>query len=173
MLHLPALSESGGIRRIAERAAKVGVTLRGFFGEGSTPAGAFYQISNQSSLGLSEAEILQRVTEVVEVIIREEQRLREEYRKADPTGMADRVWRACGLLSCARRISTAEAMSLLSDLRLGLSLGILTDAPARPLFAILGDIMPAVLDPESKMTAPERDAARAELLRKAVSRREE
>ena len=173
MLHLPALSESGGIRRIAERAAKVGITLRGFFGEGSSPAGSFYQISNQSSLGLSEAEILQRVTEVVEIIIREEQRLREEYRKADPVGVADRVWRACGLLSCARRISTAEAMSLLSDLRLGLSLGILTDAPVRPLFAILGDIMPAVLDPESKMTAPERDAARAELLRKAVSRREE
>ena len=169
MLHLPALSESGGIRRIAERAAKVGVTLRGFFGEGSTPAGAFYQISNQSSLGLSEVEILQRVTEVVEIIIREEQRLREEYRKADPTGMADRVWRAWGLLSYAHRMSTAEAMGLLSDVRLGLSLGILTQSPAKPLFALLREIMPAVLDPEGKMTAAERDAARAELLRKAVS----
>lgn len=172
MLHLPALAQSGGLRRISENAAKMGIALRGFFGEGSDPAGALYQISNQASLGLSEGEILQRVTEVVEHLLREEMRLRRELLRADEGALSDRVWRAHGLLSSARRMSTAEAMRLLSDIRLGISLSLLPEEADLPLFGLLREIMPAVIDPQGKMTPTERDTARADLLRKTFSRKE-
>lgn len=167
MLHLPALTESGRMRAVSESAAKLGLAVRGFFGEGSSAAGALYQISNRGTLGLSEAETVRRVSDAVERIAAEELRVRREAHKADPVAMADRVGRAVGLLGSAHRMSTTEAMGLLSDVRLGLSLSLSKESEEHTLLSLLGDIMPAVIDPEGTMSAPQRDARRAELLREA------
>lgn len=166
MLHLPALTECGGIRVLSDSAAKMGICIRGFFGEGSEAVGALYQVSNQVSLGMSESEIVRRVKDVVDQIIREETRLREEQLKSDRVGLEDKVFRAVGTLRYARRISSAEAMELLSDVRLGLSLGLTDALSATDLSELVREIMPAVIDPKGEMSPAGRDEARTKAIAK-------
>ena len=167
MLHLPALTESGGIRALENNAAKMGIAIRGFFGEGSEATGALYQVSNQVSLGMTEEEIVRRVSDIVEQIIREEKRLRRESLDADRGALIDRTQRAVGTLRYAHRVSSAEAMELLSDLRLGRSLGLTEELSCERIAELYRAIMPSVLDEAGSMTPAERDEARAKLLREA------
>lgn len=125
MLHLPALAESGFIDKISAAARNIGISVRGFYGEGSNPLGSLYQISNKVTLGVTEEEIINRIKEITEKLIDEERRLRKASFESNSEKLTDRVRRASAILKNAYMIDSNEAMLLLSDYRLGLSLGLL------------------------------------------------
>ena len=167
MLHLPALTESGAIRRIAASVGKLGFAVRGEYGEGSTARGALYQISNQMTLGFSEEQIVTRLGEVAGEIIEREKQARAAALKASVIAVEDRVWRAAGTLKHARSVSADEAMRLLGDIRIGGSLGILDYTPDK-LNGIMWEMQPAnlmLITNSENLTPQQRDAKRADLLR--------
>ncbi|MDR3207271.1 MAG: protein arginine kinase [Oscillospiraceae bacterium] len=176
MLHLPALTGSGGMRDIVAAAGKMGLAVRGLYGEGTEASGALYQVSNQITLGLSEEEIVSRVSDVTLHIIAREEALRAQYKQRRPREYEDRVWRALGALERARRLSGEEAMKLLSDLRWGVSMGDIA-LPLETLDTLLPGIQPGVLTLSAArpLRPAERDAARADYVREtlgALARRE-
>lgn len=171
MLFLPALTDAGYIPSLAEQLAKMGLTIRGTFGEGSAAHGALYQISNQVTLGLSEEDILHKLTETVENLIRKERHLREALTGEAALAREDRIARAEGTLRYARRLSSEELFSLYRDLKLGISLGIITSISAEALNALLIAAMPAMLTEHSgehPKTPAERDALRAKFIKQAL-----
>lgn len=169
MLHLPALTESGGIREVMNAAQKVGLTVRGMYGEGTRADGALYQISNARSLGSSEQELAERLETAVHSIIEGERKLRRRLLSENRLYLEDRVYRARGILQQARLLRSEEALSLLSDLRLGA--GVLEDVDTALIDRLLWEIGPyhIALSGEGITTAQARDAARAALVRKALN----
>ena len=169
MLHLPALTESGGIRNVMHAAGQVGLTVRGLFGEGTRADGAFYQISNARSLGSTEQEIAERLETAVRSIIESERKLRKRLLDENKLYLEDRVYRARGILQSARLLRSEEALSLLSDLRLGA--GLFEEIDAAQVDRLIREIgaYTVSLSGEGITTAGARDAARAELVRKALS----
>ena len=121
MLHLPALQDGGAIQQLANTVSKLGLTIRGLYGEGSKPEGAIYQLSNQVTLGISESAAIENLKGIAAQIIREERAGREELCR-NPH-FEDRVWRSLGILRTARLLRGDEFMSLISNLRVGVSLG--------------------------------------------------
>jgi protein arginine kinase len=170
MLHLPALSAAKGIPRISSMIGKVGMTVRGAFGEGSTASGAFYQISNQVTLGVSEKEILMRLLSIAGKVIEFERNTRKELYTSMGTALEDKVWRAIGVLRYARRMSDAEAQKLISDVAFGVSLGFVPNVTSGQLYRIMMNARPAILALTGGLQqAQDRDAARADLLRQVFS----
>ena len=166
MLHLPALTESGGLQRIAGNLSKLGLTLRGSYGEGSKVSGAIYQLSNQITLGITEAEAIENLTAITKQLISEERKLRHDL--METLSMQDRVERAVGVLKTARLLSTGEFMELLSLVRLGASTGLLSGIEAGDLNDLMTRVQPATLMSAQgkQLTESERDALRAAEVRK-------
>lgn len=169
MLHLPALQEGGAIRQIASSVSKLGLTIRGAFGEGSQPQGAFYQLSNQVTLGISEASAIENLVGIAEQIMKEEQNARQHLIKK--VACEDRLWRSLGLLLYARVISYEEAVKLLSNVRLGICTGIITTVSLQTITQLIVDIQPGCLLVKAgeNLVAEVRDQQRAELIRNALS----
>lgn len=170
MLHLPMLTRTGQINAVISAANKIGLEIRGLYGEGSKAEGEFYQVSNSITLGLYEEEICEKLKDAVERIIQQEQNLRQAYRQQYPGALEDRVWRVAGLLRYARKVTSAEAEALLSDVRLGQACGILAGITAQQLNQLIYEIAPACIEltRDRSLTADERDMARADLLREAL-----
>ncbi len=170
MLHLPALTDQGYMREVMNAAGKLGFAVRGLYGEGSEFVGDLYQFSNQTTLGLSEEEIVRRLEKAVDGFLTKERELRERIKADD--GAVDRIWRAAGLLASARSISSGEAMATLSLVRLGVACGILPNLTIGELNRLLVDIQPATLSlavgdkPDEKA----RDQKRASLLRGSMGK---
>jgi protein arginine kinase len=172
MLHLPALTQSGAIRNLAANAGKLGFAVRGMYGEGSEAKGSLFQISNQMTLGFTEESIVERLSDALKQIISAERNYRNEAVKQGKTHIEDRVWRSAGTLSYARSITTDEAMQLLSDVRMGASLGLI-DTDMDKLNSLLWEIQPANLTKASgkdRLTPEERDMKRAGLLRGLIGK---
>jgi protein arginine kinase len=166
MLHLPAHTETGEIRALIMNLGKLGFAVRGLYGEGSTATGSLYQISNQLTLGLSEPDTIERLNEVVRSTIERERTLRRSISQKSPLSLEDRIWRAYGILSYARRITGEEAMNLLSDLRTGISMGYFKDISLTDLNHLLSNIQSnSICHAEGKpLTELERDTKRAALI---------
>jgi protein arginine kinase len=127
MLHLPGLRLTGDIERVKRAAADMNLAVRGFYGEGSEAVGDLYQISNQTTLGRTEAAIIASLeTEILPRVIEYERLSRRELTSRRRLGLEDQVWRACGVLSSARLLTTEEAMQCLSLLRLGVLTGVIS-----------------------------------------------
>lgn len=122
MMHLPGLVLTKRAS-ILDQLGNVGMTVRGIFGEGSQPLGDVYQISNQSTIGQNEQDILTNLQSVTQQIIKEERNARNFLKEHNGLLLADRVWRAYGTLANARYMSSREALELISLVRLGYSLG--------------------------------------------------
>lgn len=168
MLFLPALSERGMIGSLSHQLSKLGLTIRGLYGEGSKPHGALYQISNQVTLGLSEEEILQKLSEAVQSIIEKERALRAELTGEAALRRADRIHRAEGIARYATMISSEEFFALFADLKLGVALGEITSLTHEALHAMLIHSLPATLSMQAADTpknGTERDLARAAFLK--------
>ncbi|HUV07749.1 MAG TPA: protein arginine kinase [Spirochaetia bacterium] len=129
MIHLPALVMTSLIEKALKAVTQVGLSVKGFFGEGINSLGDIYQISNQVSLGLSEYAIIKSLASVVTPLINYERKTRDELLNKRRAEIEDKVFRAFGILSSCRRISSREAIELLSNLRLGISLGIIDNVP--------------------------------------------
>jgi protein arginine kinase len=170
MLHLPGLSAAKGIPRISSMIGKVGMTVRGALGEGSTASGAFYQISNQVTLGVTEKEILMRLLSIASKVIDFERNTRKELYGSMGPALEDKIWRAVGVLKYARRMSDAEAQKLISDVAFGVSLGIVTGVTSSELYRVMMNARPAIIAREGGLLqAQDRDAARADMLRQVFS----
>ncbi len=125
MLHLPMLENNGQIAQLASSVSKFGMTIRGIYGEGSKPLGSIYQLSNQITLGKSEKEIMESLKNITSQIIDRENALREQTIKNQHTELEDTVYRALGTLKYCIKISSSEAMELLSRVRLGMVSGLI------------------------------------------------
>ncbi|NQT22585.1 MAG: protein arginine kinase, partial [Candidatus Omnitrophica bacterium] len=127
MLHLPALSITNQVEKVYQAISKLGLTLRGLYGEGTEASGNFFQISNQVTLGYSETELLGNMERIINKIIGRESSTRNMLISKDKEKISDRIWRAHGVLKSARIISSKETISLLSMIRLGVDLGLVKD----------------------------------------------
>jgi protein arginine kinase len=127
LIHLPALVLTREIGKVLQGLSQVGLTHRGLWGEGSEVRGNLFQLSNQTTLGKSEAELLEHLSRLVSEVMGHEQRARQVLVRDAPVLVEDRVWRAWGLLRHARMLGFDETLNLLSGVRLGVELGILPD----------------------------------------------
>jgi len=127
MLHLPALVMTRHIEKVFRSLQKISLAVRGLYGEGSQAMGDFYQISNQITLGQSEQELIKQVGDVVPMLISYERRARDFLVNESEQELHDRVSRAYGILCTAKTISSEETMHLLSSLRMGVNLGLISD----------------------------------------------
>ena len=124
-MHLPGLVLTREIGRVLEGLSEVGLAFRGLYGEGSEVVGNFFQVSNERTLGMSEEDLLADLEERVKFVIHCERRAREVLLRDARSITEDKVWRAFGLLRHARALEFEELMSLLSGVRLGVSLQLL------------------------------------------------
>jgi protein arginine kinase len=123
MLHLPALKITGQIEKFLNATREMGLAVRGLFGEGSEAAGDFYQLSNQVTLGLSEADIVAQFEKaIIPEIVEHEHAARKELLSRQPELLDDKISRAMALLRNAHLISSQEALFLLSHLRMGINM---------------------------------------------------
>lgn len=168
MLHLPALQSSGQLSRMASHLSKLGLTLRGTYGEGSDSVGALYQLSNQVSLGLSEKEAIANLKAVTLQLVEQEREARMKL--AEDNRRVDTIARSLGILQSARMLNSDEFMKLISNVRLGISTGILNGISYDTVNALLTKTQPATMSLHhgGNLSAEERDVIRAELVRTAL-----
>lgn len=167
MLHLPALVLSDQIGQVLQAVSKIGLAVRGLYGEGTESLGNLYQISNQSTLGESEETIIRRLERVIAEVAAHEHNAREKLLEDDPGMVSDKIGRAYGILRHAHSIESKEALNLLSLLRFGGILGIFPPETVMSCDTLLMDIQPAHLQLHAgrKLPPDERDAIRAEIVR--------
>jgi protein arginine kinase len=174
MLHLPALKLTGEIEKVRRAARDLHLAVRGLFGEGSDALGDLYQVSNQTTLGKTEDEILADFQNtVVPQIISYEQQARQALLRQRPALLDDRIWRAWALLTNARVMGTDEVLSLLSYLRLGVNLGRISTVDVRTINELFLLTQPAHLQRLSgtEMDQATRREARAKLIRQRLGAR--
>ena len=145
MLHLPALVITRQIDKVFRSLHKISLAVRGLYGEGSQAMGDFYQISNQTTLGKTEEELVEQVGDVVPVLIDYERRAREFLVRETQQNVHDQVSRAYGILRTAQTISAEETMQLLSRVRMGVLLGLLGDVKISDINVLLVRTQPAHL----------------------------
>lgn len=172
MIHVPALETTGQLKFLFDAIGKFGLTVRGIYGEGSEGQGSIYQISNQVTLGMNEQEIIDNLTAVTRQIIEQELVVREKFVKERRLEFEDAIYRSYGVLSQARILSSKEAMTLLSDIKLGLELGILKSKGMQliNIFELMTCIQPANLQKieMKQLSIKERDVARATYIRESL-----
>ena len=152
--------------------SQFGLAVRGLYGEGSESYGSIYQISNQVSLGHSESEMLEHLGRVTKQVIASERQAREYLQEHNRTESEDQIYRAYGLLSQARIISTQEAMDLLSTVLLGIDLGMIQDLDRGLVKKLMVEIRSAHLQKMMGQSLPaqERDRLRGSMIRDRLNR---
>lgn len=167
MLHLPALVLSEQIGQIIKAVNRIGLAVRGLYGEGTEALGNLFQVSNQMTLGEGESAIIERLQKVIHQIIEHEDNARTKLVQEKGRAVADQVGRAYGVLRYGYAISSKEALNLLSLMRLGVDLGIFPDSCRFEIDECLIRTQPAHLqmDYDRKLTTEERDGLRADFIR--------
>jgi protein arginine kinase len=167
MLHLPALEYTKQIEKVFRALQKINLAVRGLYGEGSRASGHFYQISNQVTLGKSEAQILEEIHSVIPQIIRYEREARNAWLRDNRQGLQDKVSRAFGTLCSATMMTSEETMELLSYVRLGVNVQLVGDLTIPTINELFIQTQPAHLQKLVGMSldGEERNTARARYLR--------
>lgn len=170
MMHLPGLVLTKRVS-ILDQLGNFGMTVRGLFGEGSQSLGDLYQISNQSTIGQSEQDILTNLQSVAQQIIKEERNARNFLKEHNGLQLSDRVWRAYGTLANARYMSSREALELISLVRLGYSLGYFNQLDLAQIDQMYMTAQPGYLQVlhGGAMDDAARDTFRAEKLRSILA----
>ena len=167
MLHLPGLVLLDQINQVIKAVNKIGLAVRGLYGEGTEALGNLFQISNQHTLGEAEPEIITQIEKVIEGVIRSEQTAREKLAEDHGVMLHDQIGRAYAILRYAHVLTSKEALNLLSMLRLGADLDVITNCDRSLLDLLLLEIQPAHLQlgAARELSPEERDVARAEITR--------
>lgn len=169
MMHLPMLTLHKQMGNVNQSVAKLGLTIRGIYGEGSEALGDLYQVSNQVTLGRTEDEIIEAVSAVGKKLMDMENALRERSYKEKPLQVQDALWRSYGLLSCARQMDEKEFMQHWSHLRFGVCMGLFST----PLTAV-DELLTVAQNAHARRYADEMDPslsseqARCEIIRKTL-----
>lgn len=171
MLHLPGLVLAEQINQIVQAVNKLGMAVRGLYGEGTEALGNVFQVSNQMTLGEAESEIVERLTKVLSQIIEHEENARAMLLEKKAKVVFNHIGRAYGILANAHSITSKETMNLLSLMRLGVDLGLfpgMDRALVEELFIVT---QPAHLQKRfsEKLGSEERDLLRADMLRERLS----
>lgn len=169
MVHLPGLARTGNIRKILEVINNFGMNIRGIYGEGTKSGGDMYQVSNKQTLGLSETEIVKNLKLITEKII-EQERLARKILARDNVELEDKIYRAYGIFTNARKISSEEARDLLSEIKLGTDLGIIQELNDLKVKKLELYTKPANLQKYlgKQVDSYERDIKRAEVIRQII-----
>lgn len=169
MLHLPATVITGAADSIFATLGKLGITVRGMYGEGTKSVGNIFQISNQTTLGRSEKEIASAVNEAILSVISKERELQTKLFEKNGIVLEDKIFRSYSILKSARIMQSKEMMERLSDVRLGLCLGLITDTDHSTLNNIMITASPAHISATQKgVTAMDRDEKRAGMIRELL-----
>ena len=164
VLHLPGLVTTSQITRLITTVSKLGLSLRGSYGEGAAAKGDLFRLSNTITLGISEKAAIENLKSIALQIAAQERVAREEIFKAPVT--EDRIYRAYGVLKYARLIDTAEFMELISLVRLGAVKGII-NMECSEIEAMMIQMQPATisLSVDRPLDRIERDKLRAQFVR--------
>jgi protein arginine kinase len=171
LMHLPGLVLTKEIGKVLQGLGQVGLTFRGLYGEGSEVVGNFFQVSNQTTLGKTEEDLVDHLDKIIRQVIQYEVHARQVLLRDAPAVTEDKIWRAYGLLRYARTLSFEELMNLLSGVRLGVSLKLLPDLRVYTLNKIMIFTQPAHLEQAAGRDLPpsESDAHRAAYVRRILA----
>ena len=167
MLHLPGLCLTEEVKPVINAVSKIGLAVRGLWGEGSEAAGHMFQISNQITLGKTESEIIEHLEQIVLEVIEHEKNARLRLMDSQEIKVHDHIGRAYGVLANAALMTSGEALDLLSAIRMGIDLGLLPDIKRQDIDQLFIRIHPAHLQKEAgeALGPDERDMKRAQLIR--------
>ncbi|MGM8212730.1 protein arginine kinase [Virgibacillus sp. W0430] len=167
MIHLPALVFTKQINRMLPAINQLGFVVRGIYGEGSEALGNIFQISNQITLGKSEQDIVEDLQSVVGQLIEHERTARSHLMEQSSIGLENRIFRSYGVLEYSRIIESKEAATCISDVRLGIDLGIINHISKSILNELMVLTQPGFLQQYAKkvLKTNERDVLRASLIR--------
>lgn len=170
LIHLPGLVLTKEINKVLQGISQVGLTFRGLYGEGSEVIGNLFQVSNQTTLGKSEEDLIDHLQKIVAQVVDYERQARSVLLRDAPTVIEDKVWRAYGLLRHARSLAFDEMMNLLSGVRLGLSLKLLSKPSVYVLNRTMVFAQNAHLEDagEGSLSTVELDIQRANYVRSAL-----
>lgn len=170
MIHLPVLTMNNQINGVLNALTQVGMTIRGLYGEGSGAYSNLYQISNQTTLGISEEDILSNLKAVVKQLINQEELSREQTKKKYDNELEDKIYRSLGILKSARIMDLKECLKLLSNVRMGVEMGIIKDINKNTLNDLLVNTQSATLNiiNGSKLSGKDLNVKRAEYIRKKL-----
>ena len=172
MMHLPGLVLSEQINQVIQAVNKVGLAVRGLYGEGTEALGNLFQISNQITLGEEEGEIIARLNKVIEKVIHHEENARMGLLQKKLVTLLDNVGRAYGILRHAHSMASKEALNLLSYIKLGVDLGFFPDDCRQIVDELFIETQPAHLQrsTQQKLQAEERDTLRADIVRTRLAK---
>lgn len=171
MLHLPSLTMTKEINGILNTLTQVGMTIRGLYGEGSRAYGNLYQISNQITLGINEFEIIAKLTAVINQVINQEIVSRGQLLKKREYELKDKIFRSLGILNSAILLKEDECLNLLSNVRLGVELGIINDINRITLNNLIINTQPAMMRLNAEIgDVKESNFKRAELVKKNLKK---
>ncbi len=167
LLHLPALSKKGAMRRLSTTVAKLGLTLRGTYDESGEIEGHIYQLSNQVTLGISEKAALQNLSSIAMQIVNQEKQARAQLIKDED--FMDTLYRAHGILKSAYKLTSKELKNLISYVRMGAAEGLM-DIPLEKLSTLMAELQPATMNASAAepMSRSQRDIERAQTVRNAL-----
>ncbi len=170
MLHLPAIVMVKKVNRLLAAVQKLGMTVRGTGGEGTEITGNLFQISNQQTLGVAELQQVQQLEELVQKLIEWEEDALGQLQKEARSLIEDKIWRAYGILQHARSISSVESNELLSALRLGVRMGIVTNVSVDALNQVMICSGPGHLQKIAggNLEPAQRDSMRADFIRERI-----
>jgi len=170
LIHLPALVLTQEIDKVLRGITQVGLAVRGFYGEGTAVLGNLFQISNQTTLGQLEEDIINSLERVTKQIIEYEEDARTTLLKDAKPQIEDKIWRAHGIVKTARVLTSHEFMNLSSAVRLGVAMGIIPDIDIKTINGLIIWTQPSHLQKRANKTMgpAERDVYRAELVRKML-----
>lgn len=171
MMHLPCLVMSNQMGKVIAAISQLGLAVRGYYGEGTEAFGNLFQVSNQVSMGQTEEEIVKNLLTVTNQIVAQERTTRETIFENSKTVLEDRIYRAFGNMSYARMMTSQEALKNISDLRLGVELGILKNLTYEQINELIIITRPAFLVKKAgqSLDPKERDALRAETIREKLA----
>ncbi|MBR0350666.1 MAG: protein arginine kinase [Clostridia bacterium] len=171
MLHLPALKITGNIEKVLQAVNSFGISIRGMYGENSQSVGDIYQISNSQTIGMSEEDIINNLRIIVEKVIKQERTARKILTKNE-IELEDKIYRCYGILANCKKITSEEALELLSYVKLGTDLGLLQELTDYKVLQLYILTKPANLQKYvgNKLDTIERDIKRAEIIKQIISK---
>ena len=168
MLFLPALTESGAIKKVYDEVSKMGLTVRGLYGEGSTAEGYLYQVSNEVTLGLNEYDILRQVEDtVLDICEAESNYARKLYTGKNELKTMDITSKSYGILTNAVLLSYSEFLQHIANVKLGAMLGVFNISELDKIDDLIISVRPANLCEQygKRLSQIDRDLYRAEVVK--------
>ena len=162
MIHIPAIVMCGKINELTENVNRLGIAIRGYYGEGSGSFGNIYQISNQTTLGISEEEIIEKIKNVTTQIVKQEENLRNLVLNDN---LKDKIMRSYGILKNCYLINYKEFSGLWSMVYLGINMGIITNTDKNSFVKLISSLAPGSIGEDD---AQKRDKLRAKILKDVI-----